>query len=285
MGAWGYGLFESDNDLDIVGDLSHEAGLEEVAKKLLAEKPPSQTDEKTGEKTDEKTDPEYYLSIHADQNPDDAANAAVRDHLNAGKLQELVDKYLAKYFANSDEDYHPPEYILCILGACAMSLGCTLPTLYKAQLKALYPSTLRMSEANNQMKKALCGPNGFVNGVPYDVESVGLLEMANRDDGGGAPGTVQGMNVQGQSGLFGAPRAKPDVKAKLRRTMEAIREEVGGTQSGVCGHCGAGGGKTLMKCGGCKKRQYCSKEHQKAHWKVHKDFCKAAEVVGGEETG
>ncbi|KAK5711453.1 hypothetical protein LTR17_018389 [Elasticomyces elasticus] len=279
MGAWGYGLFESDNDLDIVGDLSHEAGLEEVAKKLLAEKPSSQTDEKI--------EPEYYLSILADHNPDDAANAAVREHLNSGKLQELVDKYLAKYFANSDEDYHPPEYILCILGACAMSLGCTLPTLYKAQLKALYPSTLRMSEANNQMKKALCGPNGFVNGVPYDVESVGLLEMADRDDGGGAPGTVQGMNVQGQFGLFGAPRAKPDVKAKLRRTMEAIREEGGGAQSGMCGQCGAGEseGKVLSKCAKCKIRAYCSREHQAAHWPVHKHFCKAPEVTNGEETG
>jgi len=32
--------------------------------------------------------------------------------------------------------------------------------------------------------------------------------------------------------------------------------------------------KSDQRCGGCKRTYYCSKEHQKQHWKEHKDTCK-----------
>lgn len=49
-----------------------------------------------------------------------------------------------------------------------------------------------------------------------------------------------------------------------------------------CGYCRAPQpqekmGRDLLRCGGgCSQmEQYCCKEHQQAHWKVHKAFCKA----------
>ena len=42
-GAWGYGIFESDHDQDIVSDLSHEAGLDEL-EEAAVEKDPSKKD-------------------------------------------------------------------------------------------------------------------------------------------------------------------------------------------------------------------------------------------------
>ncbi|XP_041740369.2 egl nine homolog 1-like [Coregonus clupeaformis] len=35
--------------------------------------------------------------------------------------------------------------------------------------------------------------------------------------------------------------------------------------------------ENLLKCGRCRNSFYCSKEHQKADWKKHKQFCKEAE--------
>ncbi|KAK5738905.1 hypothetical protein LTR17_005631 [Elasticomyces elasticus] len=288
MGAWGYELFECDDDQDMISDLSSEAGLEDLTKKLLAEKK-KETSSQQADSTPSENDkePEYYeLSIHAHHNPDEAAAAAVRDALNAGKLQELVDKYLDKFFATSTKDWYPPEYKVCLIGACAMSLGCTLSPLFKAQLKALYPTTLKMPEARSQMKRALYGPDGYVDGVPYDMP-LGLGKIPKRPEPGQGLGGIMSLNVQGQFGLFGAPPNKPEVMAELRQTMKAIREESEGLSSGVCGQCGASEeeGKVLSKCAKCKIRAYCSREHQAAHWPVHKHFCKAPEVISGEETG
>ncbi|KAF9476993.1 hypothetical protein BDN70DRAFT_838420 [Pholiota conissans] len=42
-----------------------------------------------------------------------------------------------------------------------------------------------------------------------------------------------------------------------------------------CANCGGSGKPTLLACSACKKTQYCSRECQKAHWKVHKKTCVA----------
>lgn len=46
----------------------------------------------------------------------------------------------------------------------------------------------------------------------------------------------------------------------------------------VCAVCeaefsSADGSSPLFKCGRCKEEHYCSKEHQKLHWKWHKKMC------------
>ncbi|CAG7730512.1 unnamed protein product [Allacma fusca] len=50
---------------------------------------------------------------------------------------------------------------------------------------------------------------------------------------------------------------------KVKRTMSSIFEN--------CGFCGCS--ENLQRCARCHCMSYCSKEHQKAHWKVHKKSC------------
>ncbi|TKA76448.1 hypothetical protein B0A55_06096 [Friedmanniomyces simplex] len=298
MGAWGYGLFESDDDYDMVANLSDEAGLTALAaslKKNTAKEntAPVRDADKASSSDGEshEDDFEHSLSIYGGHNRSPAVDAVVRDHLNAGKLQELADKYLAKFFAPDPNEYYPPSYILCILGACAMSLGCTLPAVFKAQLKVLYPTSLRLRQAQGQMKKALYGPDGFENGTPYDMQSVGLFEATAAEPPSNAGhGGIVSLNVQGQLGLFGPPPVKKDVMAQVTRRMESINEE-NDPPYDICGDCGkseAESGRKLLSCVRCKARRYCGRECQKAHWKaVHKDFCKAPEGTGadGERAG
>ncbi|PBK97895.1 hypothetical protein ARMGADRAFT_1162698 [Armillaria gallica] len=34
----------------------------------------------------------------------------------------------------------------------------------------------------------------------------------------------------------------------------------------------------MSLCGGCKRVRYCCKEHQRAHWRLHKSLCKAVQA-------
>ncbi|CAG9774056.1 unnamed protein product [Ceutorhynchus assimilis] len=43
-----------------------------------------------------------------------------------------------------------------------------------------------------------------------------------------------------------------------------------------CAECGE---KAELKCSGCKLVSYCDKEHQKKHWKEHKNLCRPFEIV------
>nr|XP_046187485.1 egl nine homolog 1-like isoform X2 [Oncorhynchus gorbuscha] len=60
---------------------------------------------------------------------------------------------------------------------------------------------------------------------------------------------------------------------------ESVKERAAGTDLDMdqhyCELCGKM--ENLLKCGRCRNSFYCSKEHQKADWKKHKQFCKEAE--------
>lgn len=43
----------------------------------------------------------------------------------------------------------------------------------------------------------------------------------------------------------------------------------------VCAVCGV---VSELKCTACKKVAYCGAEHQKNHWKFHKELCKCYDV-------
>lgn len=47
----------------------------------------------------------------------------------------------------------------------------------------------------------------------------------------------------------------------------------------VCGHEG------LKVCSGCHAIRYCSKEHQKTHWKEHKNSCKTFTIENDHKNG
>ncbi|CAL4088943.1 unnamed protein product [Meganyctiphanes norvegica] len=52
--------------------------------------------------------------------------------------------------------------------------------------------------------------------------------------------------------------------------------------SDVCGECGAAAGLT---CGGCGNIKYCDKDHQRRHWKIHKNECRPIKEIDSTQFG
>ena len=65
-----------------------------------------------------------------------------------------------------------------------MTLGCTLPPSFKELLTEIYPKVGLMTNGVNQMREALNGPKGYVDGEPYDFASPTEQEVNGR---GGPP--------------------------------------------------------------------------------------------------
>ena len=57
-----------------------------------------------------------------------------------------------------------------------------------------------------------------------------------------------------------------------------------GEAGGVCWLAGCDKRGTLT-CGGCQEARYCSKEHQREHWKVHRAQCRPFKVVRAPGVG
>jgi hypothetical protein len=84
---------------------------------------------------------------------------------------------------------------------------------------------------------------------------------------------AQAINV-----LWGEPSA--ETKDMALRAENAQVEDGSGGASGpglLCHNETCTKTENLMKCRKCKSVLYCSKEHQKAGWPVHKSFCMAAQ--------
>ncbi|XP_014561768.1 hypothetical protein COCVIDRAFT_33375 [Bipolaris victoriae FI3] len=259
MGAWGYCLFQSDNDLDIVSEMSDEAGLTKLEEEAQA--PHS-----------------IYYTIYRNICSDPEL---VRKHLDSGVLVDMIakkeSKMLSELTGSLDQrlDYltRDPCYAYVLLGACAMTLGCQLPDAYVSMLKKVYTEGGLMPDAQRQMKKALFGPGGYKNGRPYDFGSKTLLETANareveeRDTG--SQGFVM-MNVLSPGGIWNTGMTTSTTSLILKEPRAQRNEP------DVCGGCGAdhrAGGNALLTCSKCHNRKYCSIECQKKSWKVHRKVC------------
>ncbi|GMH51411.1 hypothetical protein TrST_g4607 [Triparma strigata] len=57
----------------------------------------------------------------------------------------------------------------------------------------------------------------------------------------------------------------------MRNCLNQLREQSGGVGP-YCGYPGCAAPAPL-KCSRCKEVRYCSKEHQKSHWRLHKKLC------------
>ncbi|KAF2713548.1 hypothetical protein K504DRAFT_498355 [Pleomassaria siparia CBS 279.74] len=267
MGAWGYDLFNSDHDFDLISDLGGEAGLHTLEGEAAAQA------KAAGEPEDVYTNISY--SIYA---PCCSDTDFVRNYLDSGVLETLTKAKKAKLLKpGSTFDFNDPCYAYVLLGACAMTLGCRLPGSYVTMLKKVYTEGGLLRGALRQMKKALFGPNGFENGVPYDFESKDLIDTANSqddDDRQTSFGGVQLMNVIGPGGFFntGMGDSRSSTVIKELRDMHDNPNKCGGCRAKE----GKGGGE-LLRCGKCKHRNYCSVECQKACWSVHKKVCDPAE--------
>jgi hypothetical protein len=152
-----------------------------------------------------------------------------------------------------------------------MMLGCTLPQSYLVMLKKVYTEGGLMPDALKQMHKALFGPNGFQNGVPYDFECKDLLQTANSmEDAEPTAGGFIGINVIGPGGFFNTGMGDPKTSAIIKELRDQHNNP------NACGGCGVEdgeGGKDLLQCSKCKERKYCGAACQKKSWKVHKKVC------------
>ena len=98
--------------------------------------------------------------------------------------------------------------------------------------------------------------------------------------------------VQVEQTLFNPYQYKTELMEEEGEEEEAEEEEEKPGEHGVafdeyssdpdttlpmCAFCGrlkvSVSAKNLLKCTGCRKVYYCSREHQKSHWKAHKYVC------------
>ncbi|PSN67374.1 hypothetical protein BS50DRAFT_553370 [Corynespora cassiicola Philippines] len=266
MGAWGYDLFQSDHDFDIIDDLEQESGLRKLAADTLA----------TAGRTSEEDKASICLTMYAPMCSDPEL---VKRHLESGVLTKLVksrEEKLLSYpgmFSVFNWTSHDPCYVYVLLGACAMTLGCRLSDSYLNLLKKVYTEGGLMPGALRQIRKALFGPNGFKNGEPYDFESKDLIETANSQDERPASNGANGfifMNVPSPGGLFNTGMGDSR-SSKVIAELRAIHNK-----ANACGGCGAkhgDGSQPLLACSNCKHRKYCGVKCQKDHWKIHKKAC------------
>lgn len=77
-----------------------------------------------------------------------------------------------------------PSYQLCLLGACAMTLGARIPKRHRKVMREVYRDVGFMRDAVTQLGIALDQDEGYVNGVPWDFGSLGFEDYAAA---GGAP--------------------------------------------------------------------------------------------------
>ncbi|CAG7726755.1 unnamed protein product [Allacma fusca] len=68
----------------------------------------------------------------------------------------------------------------------------------------------------------------------------------------------------------------------VSKTNEQVRPVVDNNPSLLCPVCTA---LAVSKCGGCNKVGYCSRDHQKQHWKIHKNECTSWKISQSPELG
>ena len=105
---------------------------------------------------------------------------AVRACLDGGALAKLIAEQERKFDPKKEVDgpdgYRREGYKLVFLGACAMSLGCSLPPAFSSWLKQHFKQVGLKRDAVKQMDEALNGPKKYQPGVPYDFGSFGLYD-------------------------------------------------------------------------------------------------------------
>lgn len=96
------------------------------------------------------------------------------------------------------------------------------------------------------------------------IESLALEAPAQQRQ---PTGSLQGT----ETAAGAAGRQEKEKKEKKKEEEEDTPE---------CFYCGLHASEKvkLFRCAGCHQLRYCSKEHQRRHWKIHKNPCKAKKV-------
>ncbi|KAK5712881.1 hypothetical protein LTR17_017850 [Elasticomyces elasticus] len=208
-------LFESADDRLIITELGEEAGLaqllaadpvllQEITNSLDVHTQATNKDnEKDAANANTNAKP-ICLSLQAELNPTISATTAVHDHLNAGKLQDLINIYSVKDAPAKLDGKYSPGYVLSLFGACAMTLGCNIPAPFMEYLKDMtdiQDGAKMPFEVRNQLFEALYGPRKYENGKAYDFTA---KEESTNDAREGADeerdGVVRHLPQQGSEG-------------------------------------------------------------------------------------
>lgn len=153
MGAWGLGLFDSDHDLDLIGDIGDDAELEllepKIRERLETTHSAHVEAHRAGGKEDEplKCDcVEEMVSIYPSLRPYENKDL-VRQHLenpdsadgSKSRATSLVEKYRSELKSGNDiRSAWGPGYKLILLGVCYMELGMVLPAGLRDTMRRIY---------------------------------------------------------------------------------------------------------------------------------------------------
>ncbi|KAK3700791.1 hypothetical protein LTR37_015763 [Vermiconidia calcicola] len=266
MEDWGNGVLQTGRDYEVVHKFDEAFGLRELRAKV------------NGKDGVKHTSLPNRFSINAEFCYGTHSVEIVRKYLDSGALLQLLENDFFRDRCWDGDDL----YRFTVLGACAMSLGCTLPLDMKERLeKHLRPAYVKVVQERQptgllkplgraQMKKALAN---YKDGEPYIYGNKTMLEHNCTRM---FPGETTLKEV-GSSKII-------EIKQKDGRVIPSMigppqDEELGLTPihpHHLCATCGAekqADGGELLGCARCQDRKYCSKGCQKRHWKFHKPIC------------
>ncbi|CZT20886.1 uncharacterized protein RCC_06746 [Ramularia collo-cygni] len=191
MGAWALSLFCCDYDLDLVQDLDQKCGLPDL-ERAAGRQPRPDTMSGTARKDEHiriaamsKISPEARKNLPVDYSMLEKLCSdplKVRAHLdNTGILARVftdLKRRAVEVERSFLRDPYGPGYHICILGACAMTLGARISANDRAAMGRHYRSCGLMRDAATQIEHALDPDTGYVNGCPWDFGLLGRDEAS-----------------------------------------------------------------------------------------------------------
>ncbi|KAF4552685.1 Hypothetical protein D9617_9g024740 [Elsinoe fawcettii] len=301
MGAWGYGLFESDQEQDLIDDISSNMKLAEKLKdkvKIMQakldeqrrleklekgmkgiaseSKEVDQDDKADGEESDggqfdgdesdgsDDLDTYFAVKLYCPRFP-----IIVREHLDAGALAHVIKKYSP---SGSRRTWTNKQYCLILISACAMELGCTFPPGFINELKQNISNIDMMPEARNQITRAC---NEYIGGKPYDMRVPSAIDFDNEDAHGNAatvPIKLPSLEIIPSANEQDSETAANNNEGNTAAANDRIIETRFWFPPGTCANCGADkapDGSDLKHCGDCKSTLYCTAICQTSHYSLH----------------
>lgn len=263
--VFGEGVFENDAALRAVDYLDELAGLDKLEPRVNA----------AGEK--------IVYSVYATQCSNSEAAELVRGHLDSGVLRKLISKMVANYFNPlAVEDYTCHGYVPVILGACAMSHGCSTllnaPAYrayfltYRVMLIGIFETAPLMDAAKEQMRKALMGPGGFEHGTAIDFTRFARPAGYSPNLHDPYMATMHGGIPDGYESKY-----QPVLVEDRREIGPCFKEDLDRSSNKTkCGGCFTSSDR-LLTCARCQDQFYCNKVCQTKDYKGHKMVCRKPE--------
>ncbi|KAG8622911.1 hypothetical protein KVT40_009228 [Elsinoe batatas] len=293
MGLWGGGVFESEYQIDSLGDWTHASSVDQTPLLIKAayhrgwiqcrnhhehngEKPETMQD---NAKDEGNKDEDLEFLIYEDtQLFHPRFPKLVREWLDAGNLASIIKDLSPKKMNGhgGNVSWSSEQLTLSLVTVCAMQLGCTFPAGYLEVFGYQCEHTWSFACGIHQMQQAA---SNYINGKPYHF--ININEISLEDD----------MAVRFDPDLpaledIPEPAYKPK-KVKMEHTEKVVVEEYCFTfPPETCENCGSTKGHPggdLRRCSACHESRYCFVGCQKWHWWTHRKTCaKTVEKITGK---